>query len=332
MPYLNSKLSEKHRASCKDPKAKRLYIRDYDIDKRKQIFIPYGITCPTCKVIILDNANEKAKLIGLSEAKPEVVKPKPKIAHKLAISRKELSVYGDVTNCVVCGGLCLATYYATEDGFKPKGVFEGKPVPKQYRGQGLPLYYPDGEEITNDYKSRTYWRTCCDPCYKKHFDQISHNPITDMGRKVVAEDCTFPYPAAVETKTTDTATKVQAKPKSGNKNKKEMSIKELSKYGDPGTCAVCKKNILISAYWDMSSPPGLRPGREYQGEGIARYYPDGKPKYSDAETNLSEWPFVCRKCHKKHFAQHGNKEHIEYGTPLTEEAKKAAFIPYPETK
>ena len=53
MPYLDSKISEKHKAGCKKPKAKRLYIRDYG-DKGQQIFIPYGITCPSCKVVILD--------------------------------------------------------------------------------------------------------------------------------------------------------------------------------------------------------------------------------------------------------------------------------------
>ena|SRR6476620_6818157 len=58
MPYLDSKIAKKHKAGCKKPKAKRLYIRDYG-DKGQQIFIPYGITCLSCKVVILDVKDNK---------------------------------------------------------------------------------------------------------------------------------------------------------------------------------------------------------------------------------------------------------------------------------
>jgi len=50
MPYLNSKI-EKHNDGCKNPVAKRIYVRDYD-DKGKQRFVSYGLTCPSCNIII----------------------------------------------------------------------------------------------------------------------------------------------------------------------------------------------------------------------------------------------------------------------------------------
>ena len=74
MPYLNSKLSQKHKGSCKDPKAKRLYIRDYG-DRGQQIFIPYGITCPSCRVIILDS--EPIKSIDKAQIKPNIAINQP---------------------------------------------------------------------------------------------------------------------------------------------------------------------------------------------------------------------------------------------------------------
>ena len=134
MPYLHSRIEDKHKARCKDPKSKRVYIREYDEDTKKRIFTPLGIFCPSCKIIILDSA--VVAETASSKSKPEV-KAKPEIARKNAISKEQLSVYGDVTNCVVCGELCLATYHWTEDGYGPKGIFGVKPVPKQYRGEGM---------------------------------------------------------------------------------------------------------------------------------------------------------------------------------------------------
>ncbi len=80
MPYLNSKILDKHKAGCKKPKAKRLYIREYvDKDKDQRIFKPYGIVCPSCKVIILDTEDEKDKNKDKyqTSTKPEL-KPKAK--------------------------------------------------------------------------------------------------------------------------------------------------------------------------------------------------------------------------------------------------------------
>lgn len=71
MPYLDSKIAGKHKAGCKQPKAKRLYIRDYDVEGKKQIFIPYGITCPSCKVIVLDVSENQPKVTKKKEPEPK---------------------------------------------------------------------------------------------------------------------------------------------------------------------------------------------------------------------------------------------------------------------
>jgi hypothetical protein len=52
MPYLDSKIdTDKHKKDCGNPVAKRLYIRDYD-DKGKQRFVPWGLTCTSCGVVV----------------------------------------------------------------------------------------------------------------------------------------------------------------------------------------------------------------------------------------------------------------------------------------
>jgi hypothetical protein len=50
MPYLDSKI-DKHKNNCVNPVGKRLYIRDYD-DEGNQRFVPWGITCTTCGVVV----------------------------------------------------------------------------------------------------------------------------------------------------------------------------------------------------------------------------------------------------------------------------------------
>ena len=85
MPYLHSRIADKHKARCKNPKSKRLYIRDYDEDTKKRIFTPLGIFCPSCKVIIFDSEPLSAKsllnedLEAKAEAQTQVnTKPRPK--------------------------------------------------------------------------------------------------------------------------------------------------------------------------------------------------------------------------------------------------------------
>ena len=54
MPYLDSKIElNKHKKTCVNPVGKRLYIRDY-VDKGKQRFVPWGLTCTSCGVVIKD--------------------------------------------------------------------------------------------------------------------------------------------------------------------------------------------------------------------------------------------------------------------------------------
>ena len=54
MPYLDSKIeTNQHKNDCSNPIGKRLYIRDYN-DKGKSCFIPWGLTCTTCDVVIKD--------------------------------------------------------------------------------------------------------------------------------------------------------------------------------------------------------------------------------------------------------------------------------------
>jgi hypothetical protein len=50
MPYLDNKI-DKHKPKCANPVGKRLYIRDYD-NEGKQRFVPWGLTCTTCGVIV----------------------------------------------------------------------------------------------------------------------------------------------------------------------------------------------------------------------------------------------------------------------------------------
>lgn len=62
MPYLDSKIdTDKHNKDCGNPVAKRLYIRDYD-DKGKQRFVPWGLTCTTCGVVIPDEEKYQPSL------------------------------------------------------------------------------------------------------------------------------------------------------------------------------------------------------------------------------------------------------------------------------
>jgi hypothetical protein len=73
MLYLDSQLADKHKANCKKPKAKRLYVRDYG-DKGKQNFIPYGIVCPSCKVIIFLDEIVKQKTTLIQKEKKNLRK------------------------------------------------------------------------------------------------------------------------------------------------------------------------------------------------------------------------------------------------------------------
>ena len=58
--------SSHHKArGCTKTKARRLYVRDYTINtftgKRKQVFIPWGITCLSCNLVIY---SEKVSGLG----------------------------------------------------------------------------------------------------------------------------------------------------------------------------------------------------------------------------------------------------------------------------
>lgn len=218
MPYLDSKISEKHKAGCKKPKAKRLYIRDYDKEGGTQAFIPYGITCPSCKVIVLDqkvpkhNLDKKTETIlnkelgkgtwNVSKLKfPEVEKQKQKRLTKKDQRFKELekivSRFGDLKYCVACHKPTTASYYGLIQEMNPTDARNAR----RYGGSGIKCYYPDGEQNADvPFKD---WPVCCNRCEKKHFEQSykdgNHgNPITDVGRKIVAEHCIFPYPKAKE--------------------------------------------------------------------------------------------------------------------------------------
>ena len=70
MPYLDSKIdSNQHKKDCGNPVAKRLYIRDYD-DEGKQRFVPWGLTCTSCGVVI---PNEEKYQHNLSPKELEFV-------------------------------------------------------------------------------------------------------------------------------------------------------------------------------------------------------------------------------------------------------------------
>jgi hypothetical protein len=52
VPYVDSQIPwESHKDDCPNPVAKRLYIRDYD-KNGKQRFVPWGITCKNCGIIL----------------------------------------------------------------------------------------------------------------------------------------------------------------------------------------------------------------------------------------------------------------------------------------
>lgn len=52
MPYVDDLIPwESHKQDCSNPVAKRLYIRDYD-KNGKQCFVPWGVTCKNCGVIL----------------------------------------------------------------------------------------------------------------------------------------------------------------------------------------------------------------------------------------------------------------------------------------
>src|SRR6266540_349980 len=78
MPYLHSKI-EKHNDGCREPSAKRLYIRDND-DKGKQRFVSYGVICPSCGVLVTEDyhpnptAIQKQKYQFDKEYTPEQLK------------------------------------------------------------------------------------------------------------------------------------------------------------------------------------------------------------------------------------------------------------------
>lgn len=111
---------------------------------------------------------------------------------------KELSQYGEVTDCIVCHKPCLKSYYAS---LSDPLNFN---APRKYRmggrhgGSGLKCYYPDGKQ-NGDVKLED-WPICCNPCNKKHFEQDyedgNHgNPVTDVGKRITEQYCIFPYPS-----------------------------------------------------------------------------------------------------------------------------------------
>jgi hypothetical protein len=58
MPYLDSKIElNKHKKACVNPVGKRLYIRDYD-EMGKQRFVPWGLTCTSCGVVVKEGKYE----------------------------------------------------------------------------------------------------------------------------------------------------------------------------------------------------------------------------------------------------------------------------------
>lgn len=60
MPYLDSKIeTNKHKKACVNPVGKRLYIRDYD-DKGKQRFVPWGLTCTNCGIVIKEENYQRS--------------------------------------------------------------------------------------------------------------------------------------------------------------------------------------------------------------------------------------------------------------------------------
>jgi hypothetical protein len=52
LPYIDSLIPwHIHKEDCPNPLARRLYIRDYD-KNGKQRFVPWGLTCTKCNIII----------------------------------------------------------------------------------------------------------------------------------------------------------------------------------------------------------------------------------------------------------------------------------------
>jgi len=198
-------------------KSDEMLYNSEDRRQHKQLFEPLGWFCKYCEKVYLESSNPPISLgrkKPLTKVKVKVSKPtrvkvkdkytkkqkqKPVIVQKITISRKELSVYGDVTNCIICGNLCIYDFHGIADG-QPKGVFDGNHIPKQYFGLGMACFYPDGKQINDDKRIQgKRIPVCCMVCNEKHFerthkDGISRKPITDIGKRVVAEHCTFPYP------------------------------------------------------------------------------------------------------------------------------------------
>lgn len=86
MPYVDSLIPcESHKEDCPNPLARRLYIRDYD-KNGKQRFVPYGVTCTKCGIILKQkyehNLTDKQKEQDLLDkrygsALDEIFGPKP---------------------------------------------------------------------------------------------------------------------------------------------------------------------------------------------------------------------------------------------------------------
>ena len=177
-------------------------------------------------------------------------------------------------------------------------------------------FYPDGKRITDEKVLQGKpWVTYCEPCRDKHFDKSK--PITDIGRKVIAEHCTIPYPA--DTKT-------------------EALLKEMSQYGDVGKCCMCHKTILTSLFGDkvfsMQLPQKYDFNGTHFGTGISLYYPDKTPLDWNKDARYNDFkntPHICKKCNPKHFEQNYDNPKRKHGTPLTPEAWNIATVPFPKT-
>ena len=72
MPYLDSKI-DKHYKNCINPVGKRLYIRDYD-DKGKQTYVPWGLTCTSCGVVVKEKQKYQRGLTPKQLRKMELEK------------------------------------------------------------------------------------------------------------------------------------------------------------------------------------------------------------------------------------------------------------------
>lgn len=102
MVSINSQilLSGKHKDSCPYIKGRRLYIRDYKYKKgdnrnRKQVFIPWGLTCLTCTFVI--RTPTRVSHVTKQELKRDLeslVGPKPNRAQRRREARQFGKGYG----------------------------------------------------------------------------------------------------------------------------------------------------------------------------------------------------------------------------------------------